>query len=104
MKLPKTRFTFCPKCKKHTEHKVTEAKKRTFSSVHTQSYGGKIRARARGRLGYGNHGRMSRKPINAWRLSGRKQSKKVDLRYECKDCKKMHTSGKSWRAKKVEFK
>jgi len=31
-------------------------------------------------------------------------SKKTDLRYECKECKKTHMQKKGFRAKKVEFK
>ena len=50
----------------------------------------------------GNNGKYSKPP--GGRMFNRKQSKKVDLRYECTVCKKMHIAGKSWRAKKVEFK
>jgi large subunit ribosomal protein L44e len=100
--IPKIRNTFCPTCKKHTEHKVEQAKSRTFGTAHTQSWG--KRAQMRHMSGYGNHGRYSRPPVNKWRLAGRKTSKKVDLRYTCKICSKTHISGKSWRARKVEFK
>jgi len=100
--LPKTRNTYCPKCKKHTEHKVEQAKVRTFGTVKTMSWGNRAKARHIG--SYGNSGRYSRPPVNKWRLAGRKQSKKVDLRYTCKQCNKMHTAGYAWRAKKVEFK
>ncbi len=100
--LPKIRNTFCPKCKKHTEHKVEQAKARTMGSAHPQSWG--KRAQARHTAGAGNHGRYSRPPVGRWRLAGRKTSKKVDLRYTCKICSKMHIAGIAWRAKKVEFK
>ncbi len=106
MKLPKTRRTYCPKCRKHTEHKVHQAKKRTLGTAHPMSYGNKnIRAKQRGAArGYGNLGRYSKPPASKFRMGGRKQSKKVDLRYECTKCGKMHIAGKSWRAKRVEFK
>ena len=49
MKIPKTRNMYCRKCKKHTEHKVSEAKRKTMGSTHTQSYGSETRARKRGK-------------------------------------------------------
>jgi len=104
MKLPKTRKTYCPKCKKHTEHKIAEAKKRTPSTAHPMSRGGKKRARLRGRMGLGSKGRYSKKPLSKFKMTGKKQTKKIDLRYTCNICKKAHTVGKAWRAKKVEFK
>jgi large subunit ribosomal protein L44e len=57
MKIPKTRKTYCPKCKKHVEHKVTEAKKRTLGTAHPLSYGSRKRAKKRGVLGAGSKGR-----------------------------------------------
>lgn len=101
MKLPKTRWTFCPKCKKHTEHKVLEAKKRTRGTAHPMSWGNKLRPKLRGRMGMGNMGKLSKPP--GGRMYNRKTSKKVDLRYECNTCKKLHVSGPAWRARKVEF-
>ena len=100
--LPKTRNTYCPKCKKHTEHKVEQNRSKTLGSAHPNSWG--ARAQARHKATYGNHGRYSRPPVGKWRLAGRKTSKKVDLRFECKVCKKTHIAGSSWRARKVEFK
>jgi large subunit ribosomal protein L44e len=104
MKLPKTRRTYCPFCKKHQEHKVQQAKRRTMGTAHPMGYGLKARAKLRGQRGTGNLGRYSKPPITKWRMAGRKQSKKVDLRFECTKCGKSHIAGKSWRAKKVEFK
>ncbi len=104
MKIPKNKKTYCPKCKKHTEHKVTEAKKKTPNSAHPMSYGSKKRAKRRGRLNSGSMGRYSKPALSKWRMTGRKQTKKVDLRYQCMGCKKMHISGSAWRAKRVEFK
>ncbi|MEK6822718.1 MAG: 50S ribosomal protein L44e [Nanoarchaeota archaeon] len=104
MKLPKTRNTYCPTCKKHSEHRVLQAKRKTPNSAHPMSYGGKMRAKLRGRRGAGNQGRYSKPPVSKWTMAGRKTSKKVDLRFECVKCKKQHIAGNSWRAKKVEFK
>ena len=105
MKMPKTVRRLCPYCKKHTEHKVANAKRKTPSSVHPMSYGSKTRARLRGAArGYGNRGRYSKPAISKWKATGKKISKKTDLRYTCKECKKTHVQKKGVRAKRVEFK
>ena len=104
MKLPKTRRTYCPHCKKHIVHNLSEAKRKTPSSSHPMSYGGKLRARLRGRMHMGNRGRYSKGALSGWKMYGKKQSKKTDLRYECTTCKKMHSQSKGFRAKRVEFK
>jgi len=105
MKLPKEKNTYCKACKKHTSQKISIAKKKTHGSVHTQSHGQKGRAKKRGRCrGIGNKGRYSRKAIGSRKMSGKKTSKKTDLRFTCKTCKKTSLQGKGERAKKVEFK
>ncbi|HLC32461.1 MAG TPA: 50S ribosomal protein L44e [Candidatus Nanoarchaeia archaeon] len=105
MKLPKTRKTYCPTCKTHTEHKIIEGKKKTRGSAHPLSFGSKKRIKHRGKLGIGNHGKYSKPAITKWRMAGRKTSKKVDLRFECSKCKKMHMiAGGGFRARKIEFK
>jgi large subunit ribosomal protein L44e len=104
MKLPKIRKTYCPKCKKHTEHRVAEAKKRTMGTARPLKRGGKLRVKKRGRMGMGSKGRYSKRAGGKWKMTGKKQTKKIDLRYTCLVCKKAHTVGKAWRAKKVEFK
>lgn len=101
MKFPKTRRTYCPFCRKHTEHKVLESKRKTKGSAHPQSYGSKLRAKKRGKLGMGNMGRYS-KPAGG-KMYGKKQTKKTDLRYECSVCKKMHNQKQGFRTKKLEF-
>ena len=101
MKIPKLRKTYCPKCKKHTEHKVSQTKKKQASSL---TYGSKVRAKRRGKArGKGNLGRYSKPAITKFKLTGAKQSKKTDLRYECKECKKIHLQKKGKRAKRVEL-
>ena len=102
MKLPKTIKRYCPYCKKHTEHKVSQAKKKNPRSM---TYGSKIRAKRRALArGVGNKGRYSKPAISKFKRTGKKMSKKTDLRYECKECKKVHLQKRGFRAKKVEFK
>jgi len=104
MKKPKQVKRYCPYCKKHTEHKVTLAKKRTPFSTHRLAFGSKPRVMARGRRrGAGNKGKYSRKPVASRKMSGKKHSKKTDFRYECSVCKKIHMQKKGKRAKKIEM-
>lgn len=102
MKIPKTVKRLCPFCKKHTIHTVSQAKKKGRSSL---TYGAKQRARKRGKArGFGNYGRYSKPAISSWKMTGKKGSKKTDLRYTCKECKKTHMQNSGKRTKKVEFK
>ena len=101
MKKPKVIKRYCPYCKAHTEHKVSQNKKRNASSL---TYGSKIRAKKRGKArGKGGKGRYSKPAISKFKMTGKKLSKKTDLRYECKTCKKVHMQSKGIRAKRVEF-
>ncbi len=101
MKLPKQTNRYCPYCKKHTLHKITQSKKKAARSL---SYGSKIRARRRGAArGKGSMGRYSKPAISKFKMTGKKPSKKTDLRYECTVCKKTHAQSSGIRAKKVEF-
>ncbi|MBI4453378.1 50S ribosomal protein L44e [Candidatus Woesearchaeota archaeon] len=101
MKKPKSVKRFCPYCRKHTEHKVTQTKKKQASSL---TQGSKIRARRRGKArGHGNLGRYSKPAVTKWKRTGSKSTKKTDFRYECVVCKKQHTQKKGIRAKRVEF-
>jgi large subunit ribosomal protein L44e len=101
MKKPKLMKRLCPYCKKHTEHKVAQVKKKQGSSL---AYGSKYRARARGAArGTGNLGRYSKPAISKFKRTGSKLSKKTDIRYTCTVCKKAHAQAKGIRAKKVEF-
>lgn len=101
MKLPKIRKKYCKKCKKHTEHKVAQAKKKSPSSL---KKGSKYRMRKRGEArGHGNLGRLSKGALTKWKRYGKKATKKSDLRYECKECKTLHTQAKGIRAKRIEF-
>ncbi len=101
-KYPKLVKRLCPHCKKHAEHKVTQSKKRTRGTANPLAWGSRIRIKRRGRArGHGNTGKYS-KPANP-KMTGKKQSKKTDFRYECKECSKQHAQGKGFRAKKIEM-
>ena len=104
MKLPKTKHRYCPKCKKHQEVSVLQSKQTGRNKTHPMSRGSKSRMRARGlNRGFGNQGRYSRKAISGFKMTGKKASKKTDLRYKCKVCNKMTAQKKGFRAKKIEM-
>lgn len=104
MKIPKARNRYCPTCKKHTEHKVTNNKGKTPFSAHPLAAGNKnLRAKWRGRLGFGNHGKYSKPALSKSKMFGKKTSKKTDFRFECGTCKKSHTQNMGIRSRKVEF-
>ena len=101
MKIPKVIKRFCKYCKKHTEQKVAQNKKRPASSL---SFGSKYRARLRGRArGLGNHGKYSKPAVTQFKRTGAKNTKKTDLRYTCSVCKKSSNQAEGIRSKKVEF-
>jgi len=103
MKVPKTMRRLCPFCRKHTSQKITQAKKRTPGSTHPLSMGSQKR-RLFGK-GMGNLGTRGSKPaLSKFKMTGAKQTKKTDFRYECSVCKKTHTQRQGKRAKKVEIK
>ena len=102
MKVPKVKKKYCPHCKSHQKHKVTQAKKKTPGSAHP------LARYAKHRSGYGkgkgNLGKYGSKPaISKFKMTGKKQSKKTDLRFECEKCKKIQVQSKGFRAKKIEF-
>jgi len=101
MKIPKMMKRFCRKCKKHTEHKIAQNKKKNPSSL---KRGSKYRAKLRGAArGIGNLGRYSKPAVTKFKRTGAKNTKKTDFRYTCSVCKKMSAQKKGIRAKKVEF-
>ena len=74
-------------------------------SPRSMTYGSKLRARRRGQArGVGNMGRYSKPAISKFKMTGRKATKKTDLRYECSQCKKQHVQSHGFRARKIEFK
>ena len=101
MKKPKVINRYCPFCKKHAEHKIVQSKKKAASSL---TYGSKHRARTRGRArGTGNLGRYSKPAVTKFKMTGKKATKKLDLRFECKNCKKSHVQKAGIRTKRLEL-
>jgi len=101
MKFPKQTKTYCKKCKKHTIHKITQAKNKDRGPLKKGSIKrGKLRGRG---IGAGNKGKWGSKPaISKWKRTGAKTSKKLNLILTCNECKtKQIKSGQ--RAKKVEL-
>ncbi len=90
MRVPKTQRIYCPYCKKHTEHTVEQAKKKTRRKMAEgqRRFLKKLR-------GYGSFPRP--KP------NYEKPTRKLDLRYKCKVCNKKHTKGQGFRTKKFEL-
>ncbi len=90
MKLPRIMNTYCPHCKAHAEHDVERVKKKKASELKwgqrrfrkvTAGYGGFPRPKPEGR---------------------EKPTKRINLRYRCKTCKKAHLKA-CFRAKKFEL-
>lgn len=101
MKIPKILKRYCKFCKKHTEQKVTQNKKKAARSM---SHGSKVRARLRGDArGLGNLGRYSKPAVTKFKRAGAKSTKKTDLRYTCTVCKKTSCQAAGIRSKKVEL-
>lgn len=106
MKIPKHIKRYCPYCKKHSEHRVLESKKRTRGTARPMSKDSRSRQKARGRgvgLGMGSRGKYSKPAISKWKSTGKKLTKKTDFRYECSVCKKQHAQSAGIRAKKIEI-
>ena len=96
MKIPKRRNMYCPFCKKYTEHKVIilkSSKKRGSLSSGQRRFKEKMK-------GYGGYPRP--KPDKGVKY-GAKTTKKLDIRYQCMECKKQHPAKKGKRLKKVEM-
>ena len=101
MKFPKNMKRYCPKCNSHTEQKVFSVKRKSPSSL---SYGSKKRAKLRGSArGKGSMGRYSKPAVTKFKMTGKKQSKKTDLRYQCNGCQKTTAQKEGFRVKKLEF-
>jgi large subunit ribosomal protein L44e len=102
MKIPKTTKRYCPYCRKHTEHKISDV-----SSGHKRSAlkrGSIERARKRGLgRGYGNLGKWgSKPPITKWKRKT-KSTKKTNLMFTCSVCKKSHMQKKGKRTSKLQI-
>ncbi len=90
MKVPKKLHTYCPSCRKHTGHKVSQLKKRAPRRL---SWG--QRQFARVTSGYGSQPRSEQKKFA-------KATKKVVLMLKCSVCGKSHPR-RGFRAKSVKF-
>lgn len=102
MKIPKTTRRYCPYCRKHTEHKISDV-----SSGHKRSSlkrGSIERAKKRGLgVGYGNLGKWGSKPaITKWKRKT-KATKKTNLMFTCQVCKKSHLQKKGKRTSKLKI-
>ncbi len=93
MKFPKVIKTYCPTCHRHQEHTIKLASKKGRSKAHPMSQS--VKGFQRKVKGYGGFPRPKPKGEG-------KPTKKVDIRLQCKECKKIHTK-KGFRAKKFEL-
>ena len=84
VKFPSIVRAYCPFCRRHTTHEVSEVKGKARRALSK----GQRRAE-RHKKGYGNKGKYSKKAITQAKMAS-KTSKKVDLRLKCQDCDKMH--------------
>jgi large subunit ribosomal protein L44e len=100
LKIPKTRRTFCPFCKKQTEHTTSLAKKKERGTLKKGSIA-RLTARGRGKAGFGNKGKVSRGAASSWKRYGAKTSKKSDFRLKCAVCKKSQVRSSGFRTKKL---
>lgn len=102
MKIPKNKKAYCKKCKKHTEHKVSENK--TSGKRGSLMRGSIARSKLRGLgRGFGNLGKWGSKPaISKFKRAGSKTSKKVAIKLTCKECKSSSIQSLG-RLKKTEF-
>jgi large subunit ribosomal protein L44e len=92
MKYPKKVRTYCPYCKKHTDHTVEQAKRRTRRKVAQGQ-----RRFLRKMKGYHSFPKENPK--------GReKPTRRIDLRFKCTTCNKKHVKGSGFRVKKFELK
>jgi len=106
MKFPKLKKTYCKKCKKHTEHKVSQAKRKGLNATHHQTRGSRTRQKGKDRgvgIGMGNRGKFSRPAITKWKSTGKKLTKKTDMRFACSECSTIHTQTQGIRLKKIEM-
>ena len=90
VKMPKEIKTGCPFCKAHKIHKVSVVKRKERGTLKAGQ-----RRYLRIIKGYRGFPRPSAKVV--------KQTKKIDIRLECQDCKKKHVKTRTFRAKKFEL-
>lgn len=98
MKLPKTTKRFCPFCKKRTEQKLDLVS--TGYKRGALKRGSLERAKKRGIMGMGNHGKRSRPAIKSWKRKTKATTRKVVI-YKCSECKKSKHAKNSRRVSKL---
>jgi len=100
MKLPKITNRFCPYCNKKTEQKIKTVS--TGGKRGSTKRGGIVRAKLRGcGTGIGNKGKWGSKPANSKFKRKSKTTKKTNLMYTCKECKKSKYQKKGIRTGKL---
>ncbi len=88
MKIPKSTNRYCPYCNKKTEQKIKLVGTGFQRGVMTRG-GGRIRAKLRGLgRGIGNLGKWGSKPAQTKHKRKTKTTKKTNIMYTCKECKK----------------
>ena len=103
MKLPKKTKRYCPYCKKHTDHKISQAKAGHQRSSLKKGSLERAKKRGLGR-GKGNLGKWGSKPaVTKWKRKT-KSNKKTNFIYTCKVCGKSTIQKKGKRVGKVIFK
>jgi large subunit ribosomal protein L44e len=102
MKLPKTTRRYCPYCKKHTMHTISLAS--TTRQRGSLKRGSITRAKKRGLgRGLGNLGRWGSKPaVGKWKRKT-KSTKKANIAYKCKECKKTKLQKKGKRTGRISL-
>ena len=98
MKVPKKTTRFCPFCKERTDQKIDLVS--TGHKRGTLKRGSLERAKKRGIMGMGNHGKRSRKAIKSWKRKTKTTTRKV-LIYSCTKCKKSKHAKNSRRVTKL---
>lgn len=98
MKFPKNTKRYCPNCKKHTLQNVIQNKSGRKRGAMTM--GERRHHRRSGIKGYG--GFPQPRPEKSPRHR-KKTSKKIDIRFECQECKKKNVLKNTFRAKKFEI-
>ncbi len=94
--MPKKVNKYCPKCNKVTPHKVIQVKstkKRGTLTLGQRRFKEKIK-------GYGGFPRPKPENSQKW---GVKQTKKLDLRFECEVCGYKVPIKEGFRARKIEW-
>ncbi|PIN99625.1 50S ribosomal protein L44e [archaeon CG10_big_fil_rev_8_21_14_0_10_43_11] len=96
MKVPRSMKRYCPTCKTHEEQKVVRVKARAKNPL------GRIERIRSARIQKGYGSTPYPQPQKSKRHK-KKLSKKPDIRFECKNCKKQHPYQSSKRTKKFEL-